>query len=160
MVGRVLRMPPLRSAEEQAELAERRARIAPGTPAGIDEAMIAAQVHAFYGRVRADAVLGPIFEAHVADWESHLARLCDFWSSVMLMTGRFKGTPMRTHAALPGLKASHFARWLAIWKQTAGEVCPPEAAAVFEARAEMIARGLMLGLAVSRGDAPGQPVKI
>ncbi|WP_176559472.1 hypothetical protein [Rubellimicrobium roseum] len=34
---------------------------------GLDEARIAWMVHAFYRRVRADEVLGPIFAAEIAD---------------------------------------------------------------------------------------------
>jgi hemoglobin len=37
---------------------------------GIDDALISALVDAFYVRVRADAMLGPIFAAHIADWTS------------------------------------------------------------------------------------------
>ena len=123
---------------------------------GVTEAMIHALVHGFYDRIRADAVLGPIFEAQIAEdaWATHLAKMCDFWSSVMLMTGRFKGTPMATHVRIPGIGPDHFARWLALFRQTAGELCPPEAAAVFVARAEMIARSLEMGIAVSRGELP------
>src|SRR3546814_3747930 len=61
---------------------------------GIDEAMIEDLVHRFYARVREDALLGPVFEERVADWGSHLQRMCSFWSSVALMTGRYHGRPM------------------------------------------------------------------
>ena len=67
-------------------------------PAALDEAMIHALVHGFYARVRADAELGPIFERAIGDhWDTHLATMCDFWSSVMLTSGRYKGNPMMAH---------------------------------------------------------------
>ena len=130
----------------------RRRQIAPGYAAGVTEPMIAELVHAFYARARADALVGPIFEAAIEDWDEHLAKLCDFWSSVTLMTGRFKGAPMPAHARLPGVDAVHFARWLELWRETVREVCPPDAAALFIARAEMIARSFQYGLAVFRGE--------
>jgi hemoglobin len=134
----------------------RRARLAPGSGAGVTEEMIAGLVHAFYAKVRRDQTLGPIFEAAIGDnWDAHLAKLCDFWSSVLLMTGRFKGAPMAAHAALPDIRRSHFARWLHLFAQTAQEVCPPDAAALFTAKAEMIAQSLQIGIAVSRGEPPG-----
>src|ERR1700741_4746808 len=68
------------------------ARIAAHT--GITEGMIEQLVRGFYAKVRADAVLGPVFEAKIADWEPHLAQMFAFWSSVALMTGRYHGTPM------------------------------------------------------------------
>jgi len=85
------------------------------------EEEISRLVHAFYARVRQDAVLGPIFDAHIDDWDHHLAKLVDFWSSILLRTGRYSGTPMPRHAALPGLEAELFQRWLALFRQTADE---------------------------------------
>lgn len=148
-------MPPAtRTPAERQAVSERRAQIAPGAAAGVTEAMIAAQVHAFYGRIRQDEILGPIFNARVEDWPDHLAKLCDFWSSVTLMTGRFKGSPMAAHARAPEIEMAHFARWLEIWRKTAREVCPPAAAELFIARAEMIGKSLQLGLAAFRGELP------
>src|SRR5690242_11461624 len=49
---------------------------------GIDETMIESLVRRFYAKVREDAVLGPIFDAKIHDWEPHLERMCAFWSSV------------------------------------------------------------------------------
>lgn len=131
-----------------------RARLAPGTAAGVTEPMIEALVHAFYGKVRRDPALGPIFDRVIGDgWDEHLARMCDFWSSVLLMTGRFKGAPMAAHIQVGGIRGTHFARWLHLFGQTADEVCPPPAAALFKVRAEMIAQSLQLGIAASRGEA-------
>jgi hemoglobin len=124
------------------------ARIAADT--GITEAMIEQLVRAFYAKVRADAVLGPVFEAKVADWEPHLAQMFAFWSSVALMTGRYHGTPMIKHVKLP-IDAGHFDRWLALFEDTAREICPPEAAAHFIDRAQRIAASLELGVAGANG---------
>ncbi len=126
-------------------------RVGPGGAVGIDEAMIARVVHAFYVDVRRDPALGPIFaRALEGQWDEHLAKLCDFWSSVLLMSGRFKGTPMTTHLALPDLRATHFARWLHLFAQTATALCPPAAAVLFIAKSEMIGASLQLGMANAR----------
>lgn len=113
--------------------------------------MIRKVVHTFYGRVRSDELLAPIFEAAVKDWDEHLAKLCDFWSSVLLMTGRYKGTPMVAHAALPNLSGRHFDQWLVLFRATTWDCCPPAAAALFVDRAERIAQSLELGTALHRG---------
>jgi hemoglobin len=124
----------------------------------IDEAMIASLVHAFYGRVRADSVLGPIFAGVIgADWERHLAKMCDFWSSVMLRTGRYQGRPMQAHAGVAALRPEHFAHWLGLFRATTREVCPPRAAARFIDRAEKIAESLRLGAMFQRGILPDMP---
>jgi len=117
---------------------------------GIDEAMISRLVDAFYARIRQDPVLGPIFAERIEDWAPHLERMRNFWSSVVLMTGRYHGRPMPKHAALP-VDATHFDRWLGLFVQTAEEVCPPAAAQVFVERAQRIAESLELGIATSRG---------
>ncbi len=117
---------------------------------GITEAMIERLVRGFYAKVRSDAVLGPIFDARIADWEPHLQRMCAFWSSVALMTGRYHGTPMAKHLPLP-VDAAHFDRWLALFEDTAREICPAAAAAHFIERARRIASSLELGIASTQG---------
>jgi hemoglobin len=119
---------------------------------GIDERMIAQLVRSFYDSARRDPLIGPIFERQVADWDAHLARMCDFWSSVALMSGRYHGQPMAAHLPLP-IEAQHFRRWLELFSATAREVCPPTAAAHFVARAERIAESLQLGIRAQRARA-------
>jgi hemoglobin len=111
----------------------------------IDEAAIAALVATFYGKVRRDPVLGPIFDAAVEDWDEHLETLNRFWSSVMLTTGRYKGNPFGAHRELP-IEPAFFDRWLGLWRETAEELFEPEAAQAFRAKAERIAESLKLGL--------------
>lgn len=114
---------------------------------GISEEMIHDLVHAFYGRIREDAVLGPIFSRVIGeDWNPHLAKMCDFWSSVVLISGRYKGNPMLAHMRLKMVKPEHFERWLALFQETAVQQCPPEIAALFVQRAQIIARSLQLGM--------------
>ncbi|MFT3996628.1 MAG: group III truncated hemoglobin [Asticcacaulis sp.] len=82
-------------------------------------------VERFYDRARADALLGPVFEAAVHDWPAHFDMLTAFWS--MVMNGPrpdmpvFKGRPLPKHMALP-LKRAHFERWLDLWIEVTGEV--------------------------------------
>ena len=132
--------------------AERRQRITAEIVArtGITEPLIECLVRGFYAKVRADAVLGPIFDARIGDWEPHLERMCAFWSSVALMSGRYHGTPMAKHMPLP-VDADHFDRWLALFEQTSLEVCPPAAATHFVELARRIAASLELGIAGSQG---------
>lgn len=125
--------------------------LAPGASCGIAESTIRNLVQAFYARVRMDPVLGPIFNDAIDDWDTHLDKLCAFWSSVTLMSGRYKGAPMQAHAALPNINGHHFSRWLALFADTARAQCPPAAAALFIDRAERIARSLQMGIALQRG---------
>jgi hemoglobin len=136
----------LRSAEE------RRAAIVAlaQKETGIDETMIERLVRAFYVRVRRDALLGPVFEERISDWEPHLEKMFAFWSSLTLMSGRYHGQPMAKHIVLE-VDAQHFDRWLALFEQTARDVCPPEAAERFIERAHRVAESLELGVAGANG---------
>lgn len=131
---------------------ERRARIVEQIRAetGIDESMIERLVHSFYARVRDDALIGPIFAARINDWDLHLQRMCLFWSSVALASGRYHGQPMPKHLPLP-VEARHFDRWLELFRQTAREVCPPAATGLFINRAELIGQSLEMGIASGHG---------
>lgn len=117
---------------------------------GIDEPMIARLVDAFYDRVRADPLLGPVFAERISDWRPHLEQMRLFWSSVALMSGVYHGRPMPKHLPLP-VDARHFDRWLELFEATAAEVCPPPAAAHFIERARRIAESLELGIAGAGG---------
>ncbi|MBU3030604.1 group III truncated hemoglobin [Paracoccus marinaquae] len=119
---------------------------------GLDEARLARLVDGFYAKVRRDPVLGPIFEARIADWGPHLARMKDFWSSVALMTGRYHGAPVPAHLDLP-VDWPEFERWLALFRETAFETCPPDGARHLIERAERIARSLNMAI---RNANPGQ----
>jgi hemoglobin len=113
----------------------------------IDEGIVRMLVHSFYAKIRGDQELGHIFARVIGnDWDQHLAKMCDFWSSVMLMSGRYKGNPMIAHMRLKIVQPEHFERWLTLFRETAVEVCTPQIASLFVAKAENIARSLQLGM--------------
>lgn len=115
------------------------------------EPMIALLVRTFYDRARWDDLIGPVFEEAVVDWDDHIGKITDFWSSVMLRTGRYQGRPMRPHLILP-LTGAHFDRWLALFEATARELCPPEIADAFIVRARRIADSFEMARASQRGE--------
>ncbi|EQB00898.1 MULTISPECIES: group III truncated hemoglobin [unclassified Sphingobium] len=111
------------------------------------ESDLADLVEAFYGRVRTDPELGPVFNDAVDDWPEHLHKLANFWSSVMLSTGRYKGQPVPAHMKHKArITPALFERWLALWAATTGELMPPEAAAALQAKAERIGDSLQLAM--------------
>ncbi|PNG27440.1 group III truncated hemoglobin [Methylocella silvestris] len=134
------------------DAAARRAQIVDKLRAetGVDEKVIETLIRAFYTRVRADDLIGPVFAARIDDWEPHLQKMFAFWSSLMLMTGAYHGQPMRLHAPLP-IDGAHFDRWLRLFEETAHDICPPGAASLFIERARRVAESLELGVAVSNG---------
>ena len=106
--------------------------------AKVDEDELGRLVAGFYTRVRADEMLGPIFKQAIGDWPDHLEKLTDFWSSIMLTTGRYKGNPMATHLKhLARITPGMFDRWLALWAETTAEIVP-QAAPQLQAKAARI----------------------
>lgn len=101
----------------------------------------------FYERVRSDPELGPVFNDAVHDWDEHLDRLADFWSSVMLASGRYKGTPVAMHLMhADRIKPGMFGRWLELWDQTTNELLPEDVAKSAQAKARRIAESLHLAI--------------
>ncbi len=86
------------------------------------EAEAAELVTTFYARVRDDAVLGPIFERHVADWSQHMPKMIAFWSAALCGSKNYRGNPMVAHRALPDLSQSLFERWLDLFQESASEL--------------------------------------
>jgi hemoglobin len=113
-------------------------------------------VDSFYAKVRADPELGPIFERAIAgDWGPHLATMHDFWSSVMLTSGRYKGNPVAVHLRVKGIEPPLFDRWLALFEQTIHEFFDDDVADAFRTKAVRIAESLKLAL-FYRPDQPWQ----
>lgn len=123
-------------------------------PPDLDEVLVARVVTAFYARARLDPLLGPIFAKAIADdaWPPHLAAITDFWSALLLGTGRYHGRPLAPHLRLEGLGTPHFTRWLALFRATAEAECSPETAALFVDRAERIGTSFRLNIGFHRGE--------
>lgn len=111
------------------------------------EEILSELVDRFYAKVRRDQLIGPLFNAAIADWPEHLEKLTAFWSSVMLTSGRYKGNPMAAHLRhATQIEPAMFKRWLELWRETARELLDEGSAAAITAKAERIAESLQLGL--------------
>lgn len=117
----------------------------------LTEARIAILVDHFYEKVRADPMLGPVFNEAVHDWSEHKRLLTSFWATVALHARRYRGNPLAKHRPLP-IEVRHFERWLELWNETAGEEMSEASAARMTAYAERIAVGLRVGIGL--GDRP------
>jgi hemoglobin len=102
-------------------------------------------VHAFYERVRADAMLGPVFERALhGRWDDHLPKMCLFWGSLALGDKRYRGNVQKVHEPLDGIEPRHFSRWLHLFLHTVCERYEPAAAMRFMEPALRIAHSLQL----------------
>lgn len=113
----------------------------------ITEEMIEQLVLRFYDRIRTHQQLGPLFNDVIKDnWPTHLAKMCQFWRSIALKSGEYKGRPVPKHAALSGVNPAHFNMWLQLFRETAIEVCGQDIGLLFIDRAERIAESLQLAM--------------
>ena len=118
---------------------------------GINAAFISDLVDTFYGKVRDDDLLGPIFAERIADWPWHLDRMKRFWRSILHNSGEFNGNPMARHLAIPELAEHHFAHWLGLFYATLDELSDQrEGAQLIGMRARMIADSLLTGIAMKQ----------
>ena len=122
------------------------------THEAFDEDNLRTLVGTFYGRVRQDPLIGPVFNSAVSDWSEHLEKLQAFWSSILLKTGRYEGSPMPAHIRhADAISDASFARWLSIWHDVADELFAPDAAAALKEKAGRIAQSLALGIRYHAG---------
>jgi hemoglobin len=79
-------------------------------------------VNTFYGRVRQDDLIGPIFNEIVGDhWDTHLPKMYNFWAMSLLGEGGYRGNAVQQHVQIDQqhpLEAEHFNRWIGMWEET------------------------------------------
>ena len=97
-------------------------------------------VNAFYEKVRQDELLADVFNPIIKDnWDFHLKRMVDFWSTILLYTKKYKDDPMPKHLPL-AIGNEHFDRWLQLFNETIDELFEGRIAENARKRASSIAR--------------------
>lgn len=100
-------------------------------------------VDTFYGKVRKDELIGPIFDEVIGgNWPVHLQKMYSFWQTILLGEHTYGGAPFPPHAKLP-IGASHFDRWIAIFNATVDELFDGEIAEEAKWRADKMANMFM-----------------
>lgn len=112
-------------------------------------------VRTFYGRIRKEETLGPIFNGIITDWEEHLEKLTDFWESNLLYARKYFGNPMAAHIHVDReidytTESKHYGIWLNLWYQTLDELFEGEVAQLAKDRARMMSTNLFLAVFKSR----------
>lgn len=125
----------------------------------ITEAEIGRVVTAFYARVRAHPMLGPVFAVHVGDWPEHEAKVARFWAGSILHRPGYDGSPMQAHRQAGNVQPGMFSVWLGLFDQVLADELPPETAAAWSALAHKIGTSLRAGV-VDRQTLPGGVPKL
>ena len=101
-------------------------------------------VDSFYGKVRSDELLAPIFNERIRDnWPVHLEKMYRFWQTVLLGEHTYTGSPFPPHASLP-VDKSHFEQWLKLFRQTLDEQFSGEKAKEAKWREDKMAEMFLL----------------
>ncbi len=109
--------------------------------ADVTEDNIAILVERFYASVQQHPTLGPVFNERLEGrWDRHLAQMKDFWSSVLLRSGRYEGFPLGAHFDVPGIERQHFDEWLALFQETLTGVYQPDVAQAIHGISQQFAR--------------------
>ena len=85
-------------------------------------------VDTFYGKVRNDDLIGPVFNDRIQSrWPQHLEKMYTFWQTVLLGEHTYFGSPFPPHANLP-VSHIHFEKWMELFTQTIDELFTGEKA--------------------------------
>ena len=97
-------------------------------------------VSLFYDKVNQDKLLSEVFNVHAkTNWKSHLPKMVQFWSGILLDTSEYRGRPFDSHAKqAEHISPAHFQRWISLFKETINENFEGEKAALAIQRAESI----------------------
>ena len=79
-------------------------------------------VDAFYGKVRENNLLAPVFNERIKDrWPEHLEKMYTFWQTILLEERTYFGSTFPPHAKLP-VEHAHFEEWMKLFTQTIDEL--------------------------------------
>lgn len=106
-------------------------------------------VETFYGKIRKDKVLGPIFNSIIDDWESHLSLLTDFWETQLFLKRKYYGNPVTAHQEVDdkmdhSITSEHFGLWLNLWFATIDDLFEGETAWTAKNRAQKMSTMLFM----------------
>ncbi len=114
----------------------------------LTSAVIRRVVEAFYVKARQDALLGPVFNDLVEDWDAHIEKVSAFWLYATRLDRRYEaGDFMPAHVRHPQIQAALLPQWLFLFRQTAGEVCTEDVARILIDIAERMAASIEISLA-------------
>ena len=103
-------------------------------------------VHTFYDDVRAHPELSPVFGAAIGEnWDPHLARMVDFWSTVMLGSRNFQGNVFGKHMLVENVEPQHFRLWFDLFEKAVVSLFETDVAEEFMTVARRIGGSLQYG---------------
>ncbi len=112
-------------------------------------------VTTFYKKIREDAVLGPIFNRHIQDWDSHMTVLTDFWETQIFLVRKYRDNPLAKHIEVDAkeghsINEKHFGIWINHWVQTVDSLFTGDKAFMAKNKARKMASFIHINMFNSR----------
>ncbi|MBT8306151.1 MAG: group III truncated hemoglobin [Maribacter sp.] len=112
-------------------------------------------VSSFYGKIRVDEILGPIFNGIITDWDAHLVLLTDFWETQLFLKRKYYGNPVTAHQEVDdkmkhSITPEHFGLWLNHWFATIDELFEGETTWIAKNRAQKMSTMLYMKMFENR----------
>jgi hemoglobin len=105
-------------------------------------------INSFYDKVRADDVIGYIFnDVTKVDLPHHMPTMYNFWEGVIFYTGSYSANPMQVHKDLnkkEPLTPEHFKRWLQLFVETVNNLFEGDKAELAKQRAISISTSIQV----------------
>jgi hemoglobin len=119
---------------------------------GLTPFIVRGVIHDFYGRVRQDPLLAPLFERAIGgDWDHHIEKVCLFWlTATRLGSGYTARDFMPAHMKHRSIGTAEISRWLSLFRETVEERCTPEIGDVLRDIADRMVESIQFG--ISRRD--------
>ena len=112
----------------------------------------------FYGLVRQDDVLAPVFlEKIPGDWTPHLETMYRFWNAILFNIHEYSGNPLMKHMTLP-IQQIHFERWIELFYKTVNELFDGPVAEDAKTKAMVIAHTFYRRMKISNKLSPLPPI--
>src|SRR5690349_1200784 len=111
-------------------------------------------VNTFYDRVRADEVIGHIFNSIIGDdWSHHLPVMYSFWNTVLFGAEGYKGQAVGKHIEIDKkiqLHPEHYERWITLWRDTVDKLFGGANAEAIKAKAQTMLQLIQFKVTASR----------
>lgn len=120
-----------------------------------DREDVALLVTTFYKAIRKDMYLAPYFTGMIANWETHMAHLTDFWCGQLFFDVGYEGNPMEKHRKVDSffnhnMNESHFKAWLDLWVSVLEENFNGENVEILKNKAQRMANAIHMDMFMNR----------
>lgn len=112
-------------------------------------------IDTFYDRILKHEALSYFFSDAVKNWDFHKQQFVRYWSSQILFTDTYEGSPLGRHVFIDNhfehkFRKEHFDDWARVWAETVDDLFEGEKADLAKESGVNMARNIYLKMFVNR----------